>query len=181
MSAKFVNTFLPYSRQAVAGTNINELLPLIVAYLESGAGTNTLAREANNLHSIKAGSTWKGPKFILVSPEYRRGQKVQESSSFRRYATAQESFNDFVKLLNLPRYNAVRQASTLMGQITALAAAGYATDPAYKTKLESIAAAVRKVARLGETNTAGYGASLIFIAGGAYIVYKLVKRGKDNK
>ena len=183
MRSAFLSTYMPFSVQATAGTGINYLLPLAVAYLESAAGTNTLAREANNLHSIKAGKSWQGPKFILLTPEYKRGQKVQELASFRKYSSPLDSFKDFVKLMSLPRYKAVKQQTTLLGQIAALAAAGYATDPAYKNKLESVAGALRKVTNVKTTASAGSftGALVALTAGaGAFIIYKLVKNGQQK-
>jgi flagellum-specific peptidoglycan hydrolase FlgJ len=61
---------------------------MAVAIEESAAGTSEVAREANNHFGMKSGASWKGQVY-----------KTKGGSSFRRYNSVQESYEDFAALL----------------------------------------------------------------------------------
>jgi flagellum-specific peptidoglycan hydrolase FlgJ len=61
---------------------------MAMAIEESAAGTSEVAREANNHFGMKGGAAWKQGLY-----------KTKGGSSFRKYATVQESYEDFALLL----------------------------------------------------------------------------------
>jgi flagellar protein FlgJ len=71
---------------------------------------------------------------------------------FRAYASAQESFADYARLLkNSPRYAGVlANGSSAQGFAQGLQRAGYATDPAYAEKLGRV---IDTTLRLQRTQT----------------------------
>lgn len=106
------------------------------ACLESRWGGSCLAREANNLFGVKARAheeAWEGP-----TTEYRQGVKRTETARFARYSSVNGAFTRHAELLCLPRYAAVRNARTPEAACDALQACGYATDPAYASKLKNM-------------------------------------------
>ena len=98
--------------------------------LESGAGTGPLSAQANNHFGIKCHLEWTGP-----SVKYD-DDSAQEC--FRKYSNPEESYRDhsmfltsrsrYSSLFNLPKNDYKSWAKGLKN-------AGYATDPAYPTKL----------------------------------------------
>ena len=65
------------------------------------------------------------------------GEPRKTVARFRAYSSYEESFKDYARLItDTPRYAQVRQQT---GSVTAFASglqrAGYATDPAYASKL----------------------------------------------
>lgn len=61
---------------------------MAMAIEESAAGTSEVAREANNHFGMKGGSSWTQGLY-----------KTKGGSSYRKYATVQESYEDFALLL----------------------------------------------------------------------------------
>ncbi len=125
--ADYVNKYLPYAKKTEQLYGVPALVTLAQAGLESAWGKSRLAREANNHFAIKAGSTWSGPTITL--PE----------GKFRKYSTVQDSFNDHGKFLTTnQRYGAAFNTNDPYSFMLAIAAAGYAEDPAYGAKLTHI-------------------------------------------
>lgn len=90
-----------------------------------------------NLFGIKAGPGWKGKVAEVTTTEYVDGVPRKTVAKFRAYDSYEESFRDYARLINeSPRYAQVRQQT---GSVHAFASglqrAGYATDPAYASKL----------------------------------------------
>lgn len=90
-----------------------------------------------NLFGIKAGPGWKGKVAEVTTTEYVDGVPRKTVAKFRAYNSYEESFRDYARLINeSPRYAQVRQQT---GSVHAFASglqrAGYATDPAYASKL----------------------------------------------
>ena len=132
----FVQTMMPYAEEASRRTGIDPLVILTQAAHETGWGR---AAPGNNFFGIKgAGQTF-------ATHEYEGGQRVNQSASFRTYASPLESFLDWANLMQKPRYAAVLQARTPVDAFKALKAAGYATDPKYVAKLTSVASRISKV------------------------------------
>ena len=115
---------------------------------ESGWGRHQI-RNADgsssfNLFGIKAGGSWTGPVAEVTTTEYVAGVARKVIAKFRAYASPDESFRDYAKLMkNSPRYAGV-VAGVASGNPTAegfaqgLQRAGYATDPAYADKLARV-------------------------------------------
>ncbi len=90
-----------------------------------------------NLFGIKAGPGWNGKVAEVTTTEYVNGQPQKTVARFRAYDSHESSFRDYARLINQsPRYAQARQQK---GSVTAYAnglqRAGYATDPAYASKL----------------------------------------------
>ena len=90
-----------------------------------------------NLFGIKADAKWTGKTAEVTTTEYVNGEPRKTVARFRAYSSYEESFKDYARLItDTPRYAQVRQQT---GSVTAFASglqrAGYATDPAYASKL----------------------------------------------
>ncbi|OQW86892.1 MAG: flagellar rod assembly protein/muramidase FlgJ [Rhodoferax ferrireducens] len=92
---------------------------------------------SNNLFGIKAGANWKGPVAEVTTTEYVNGVAEKHVAKFRAYASTDESFRDYARLITeSPRYAKVtQQTGSALAFATSLQKAGYATDPNYATKL----------------------------------------------
>lgn len=100
--------------------------------LESGGGKGRLAVLANNHFGIKCHG-WTGDRILHDDDE--------QNECFRKYRHAIESFEDHSNFLRTrPRYASLFQLSPTdyVNWAHGLRAAGYATDPAYATKLISL-------------------------------------------
>jgi hypothetical protein len=80
---------------------------------------------------------------VLQTQEFEGGRMVSVPQSFRGYESPEQSFMDYAGFVTSnPRYRPVLDAGSLEGQIRAMGASGYATDPNYATKLAQIAGMV---------------------------------------
>jgi flagellar protein FlgJ len=72
-----------------------------------------------------------------MTTEVVDGQPRKVMAKFRAYASPEEAFRDYAKLIKeSPRYaKVVEQGGTAQGFAVNLQRAGYATDPAYADKL----------------------------------------------
>lgn len=90
-----------------------------------------------NLFGIKAGAGWHGKVAEVTTTEYQNGVARKTVARFRAYDSYEASFKDYARLLTQsPRYAKVSQhTSSAQAFATGLQRAGYATDPAYASKL----------------------------------------------
>ena len=108
---------------------------------ESGWGRreirNADGSSSHNLFGIKAGRGWTGRVAEVTTTEYVDGQPRKVVAKFRAYASPEEAFRDYARLLkDSPRYaKVIEQGGTAQGFAANLQRAGYATDPAYADKL----------------------------------------------
>jgi len=115
------------------------------AALETGWGKSVMRNadgsNSHNLFGIKASGNWEGDKARAITSEFRDGKFVKETASVRSYESYQDSFHDLVSLLqNNARYkDAVASADKPEQFVKELQKAGYATDPAYASKISQIA------------------------------------------
>jgi len=129
------------ARAAEVETGIPAAFMLAQAAHESGWGQreirHTDGRSANNLFGIKASAQWKGGVAEVTTTEYVDGQPRKLTQRFRSYASAQESSQDYARLMKDNNRYATVLASGGNAERFAqgLQAAGYATDPAYAEKL----------------------------------------------
>lgn len=100
-------------------------ITLAQGLLESGAGTSSLAREANNHFGIKCGRSWTGP-YVLCDDDAR-------NEKFRKYRSAEESYEDHSRFLQQARYSSLFELSkkNYKGWAHGLKRCGYATNPRY--------------------------------------------------
>ena len=116
------------------------------AALETGWGSHVVTDDetgacSNNLFNIKAGKSWTGEAAHCWTHEVIAGKRIQIKDAFRAYASPQQSFEDYARLISLnPRYaQAWAVRADLPAFAHALQAAGYATDPQYAEKILEIA------------------------------------------
>ena len=104
-------------------------ITLAQGLLESGAGTSTWARKANNHFGIKCGRAWKGP-YVLQDDDER-------NEKFRKYRSVEESYEDHSRFLQQARYSSLFDLSPkdYKGWARGLKRCGYATNPRYASLL----------------------------------------------
>ncbi|MFC5702215.1 glycoside hydrolase family 73 protein [Cohnella faecalis] len=108
-------------------------------WLETGGVIN----KHNNLGGLKAGSGtanewWKGDTYTAATWEMIGGERIETIETWRSYGSIHDFYRDQDRLLRTSRYARVRAARTPEIQAEALWLCGYATDPAYSTKLIEI-------------------------------------------
>ena len=123
----------------------NAVPPELVAQaaLESNWGRQVPAAESGssyNLFGIKADPTWVGRRVLKDTIEYAGGVAERRRELFRAYDSVAHGFDDYVALLsNHDRYAAALQHGDDPERFAAaLQKAGYATDPAYSTKIAAV-------------------------------------------
>ena len=132
------------AKAAEAETGIPATFMVAQAAHESGWGRheirNTDGSSSFNLFGIKAGKDWTGPTTTVTTTEVINGQPRKVQAKFRAYASYEESFKDYAKLMkDNPRYSKVVAAgSSAQGFAHGLQRAGYATDPEYAKKLTNM-------------------------------------------
>jgi flagellum-specific peptidoglycan hydrolase FlgJ len=119
-------------------TGIPASVTIAQAILESFWGSSRLAREANNYFGIKA-QTRTGPAGVVWFDvwEVIGGRNVMQSQPFRAYNSVAESFVDHGRFfVDNGRYARAMVVSHDPRQFAReINRAGYATDPAYASKL----------------------------------------------
>ncbi len=109
------------------------------AALESAWGESGLTKNGNALFGIKAGKTWTGKRYTTKTTEVQNGKTISTTADFRAYDSWAESIIDHDDFLRRnSRYAAVLECDNGYDAADALQAAGYATDPYYAHKLQSI-------------------------------------------
>ena len=139
----FLEQLAPYAQQAAEKAGIAPESVLAQAALETGWGRHVVANgegSSNNLFNIKADHRWEGEAARTRTTEYYEGKAQREHAFFRVYTNVSESFNDYVDFLRSnPRYQeALKVGQNAHQFVEALQEAGYATDPSYARKLQTI-------------------------------------------
>ncbi|MBS0346774.1 MAG: flagellar assembly peptidoglycan hydrolase FlgJ [Proteobacteria bacterium] len=139
----FVDKVWPQAVEASKATGIPARFLVAQAALETGWGKHELKNAdgtpSYNLFNIKAGRSWAGGTVNTSTTEHRNGQPTAESARFRAYASYEESFRDYARLIaGNPRYAAVVGQTDATRFARGLQEAGYATDPQYANKLARI-------------------------------------------
>lgn len=152
-AAEFVQRHTASAKAAEAATGIPATFMVAQAAHESGWGKKEMkaADGSNtfNLFGIKAGPSWKGATADVTTTEYIGGVARKVVQKFRAYGSYAESFADYANLMkNNPRYAGVVSAGAdAQGFAQGLQKAGYATDPAYASKLTKVIATTQRLQR----------------------------------
>lgn len=123
-------------KQAAVNQELTHKIPACITLaqglLESGAGKSELAVQANNHFGIKCHNTWTGETYT------HNDETLNEC--FRKYASAEESFEDHAIFLEKPRYQKLfeLEITDYKGWARGLKECGYATDVNYAPKLIKI-------------------------------------------
>lgn len=97
----------------------------------------------NNLGGIKVGTGsrnayWQGAAVVRGTWEYVDNRSIETQAAFRAYRSIYHFYKDQDLFLSVPRYDRVRSAGTPERQAQMFQASGYATDPAYASKLMAL-------------------------------------------
>lgn len=140
----FVEKLWPLAQKYAAELGVEPKVLLAQAALETGWGQHTIRYSndmpTHNLFNIKADSRWEGPRAVVPTLEYERGNPVRQLAAFRSYPSFEASFKDYVDFLkSSERYQgALENAADSSAFVQALHRAGYATDPKYSLKINRI-------------------------------------------
>lgn len=129
----YIDKYKDVAQKNMRNHGVPASIALAQAILESGAGTGDLSRQANNHFGIKCHKDWNGPSVKHDDDE------AQEC--FRKYDNVYDSYQDYANFLRGRRwYDPLfkLEKSDYKGWAKGLKKAGYATDPAYPTKLIGI-------------------------------------------
>ena len=142
---QFAQSLWPEAQQAARQLGVSPVSLVAQAALETNWG-RSMPRTAggstsNNLFGIKAGTSWGGSSVRNTTQEYDSGTATAVKAQFRSYSSAGQCFQDYVSLLQSnPRYaGALGTGGDTHAFATGLQSGGYATDPAYASKLSAVA------------------------------------------
>ncbi len=141
----FLESIAPFAQQAAAQLGVAPELVSAHAALESGWGKQPLKHPggatSHNLFGLKAGGNWDGAVNESATTEYVGGAAIKTRERFRSYPDAGAAFRDYAQMLiDNPRYKgALNVGSDAQAFARGLARGGYATDPAYASKLARLA------------------------------------------
>lgn len=136
--AQFIAAAVAPAQQSQWQTGVPASVTIAQAILESSWGDSVLAREADNFFGIKAyGSAADGSVYWMPAWEVVDGEDVESFEPFRAYTSPEASFVDHGLFFrqNSRYWPALYLASDPRAFAQAIADAGYATDPAYGSKL----------------------------------------------
>lgn len=141
----FLSRMGPAAHRVARESGLPAELILGQAALESGWGQREIlypdGRTSHNVFGIKAGSGWHGAVVEVLTTEYIDGHPRKMKQDFRAYASYEEAFADYARLISRsPRYQSVLEARDAVDAAYRIQAAGYATDPRYADKLVAIMA-----------------------------------------
>ena len=135
----FIQSLMPYAQAPAQKLGVDPRLLVAQAALETGWG-KSLERDGHgfNLFGIKAGKSWEGEQTVHPTHEVYNQQIVREKSAFRQYESVQESFDDYVQLIERRYEEATKAKGSPQEYMKHLAQNGYATDPAYADKVLAV-------------------------------------------
>ena len=141
--AEFVALVMPDAEAAGAALNVDPLALVAQAAVESNWGRQIPATESGssyNLFGIKADAAWSGRRTVKDTLEYSDGLAERRREPFRAYDSVAHGFADYVEFLkgNSRFAGALQQGRDPEAFVGALQQAGYATDPAYSSKIAAV-------------------------------------------
>jgi flagellar protein FlgJ len=148
----FVRTIRPAATAAARDLGVDPDVVIAHAALETGWGRAVPASASGqpsfNLFGIKAGASWNGAVQGSRTHEFIDGRMQPTTSTFRAYASPEQSIHDYVGLLkSSPRYaGALNTGSDADAFARGLVRGGYATDPDYVSKLTAVAERLKSMA-----------------------------------
>ncbi|MFG3452700.1 flagellar assembly peptidoglycan hydrolase FlgJ [Stutzerimonas stutzeri] len=159
--AEFIATMLPMAEKAAKRLGVEPRFLVAQAALETGWGKSMIKQKdgsnSHNLFGIKANG-WSGESAKVTTTEYVNGKATKQVAGFRAYDSFEQSFNDYVRLLeNNERYKPAIQVASVSGDserfVNELQRAGYATDPQYANKINQIARKVQTYQTIADAST----------------------------
>jgi len=147
---KMYGTLLDQATKAgVANPEAIARLGAAQSALETGYGKSTAA--GNNYFGIKAKAGDPNASNVNTQEwDPVSGKMVTQKAGFRKYGSMEESAADYIKFLQEnQRYRSVLSANSAAEAIAAQGRTGYATDPSYAQKLQSIHASGSQIGGAG--------------------------------
>lgn len=141
---EFVSSIWPLAKQVASASGLDPKILMAQAALETGWGKfvakDTDGSSSHNLFNIKSATDSAHNSVTVKTTEYIADTPIKMQASFRKYASVEHSFNDYVSLIkgNERYQQAAAQAANPEAYVFELSKAGYATDPAYSNKILSI-------------------------------------------
>ncbi|MBR7887458.1 flagellar assembly peptidoglycan hydrolase FlgJ [Marinomonas sp. A79] len=141
---EFVEHLWPHAERVAEKLGVSPKAVLAQAALETGWGKYPIAKEDGtasfNLFGIKADHRWQGDRAVVNTLEFRDGVAKREKAAFRAYDSFAQSFEDYADFLSTSdRYQeALRSGKDASVFTSSLQKGGYATDPNYAEKIDSI-------------------------------------------
>jgi peptidoglycan hydrolase FlgJ len=140
---EFVELVMPSATAAGGALGVDPLALVAQAALESNWGRQVPAAAGGssyNLFGIKADAGWTGRRVLKDTIEYVGDVAERRREPFRAYDSLAHGFEDFVAFLKgQERYRgALAYGADPARFAQALQSAGYATDPAYSTKIAAV-------------------------------------------
>lgn len=136
---EFIAAIAPAARASAERTRIPASFTVAQAALESAWGRSALAQQGFNLFGVKADASWRGDVLQLPTREFVQGQWLTVLARWRRYPDWLSCIDDHAAfLLGNPRYQPAFQFTDGPRFASAVARAGYATDPTYSAKIIAI-------------------------------------------
>lgn len=128
----YIEAFKAVAIEEMNTYGIPASITLAQGILESGSGSSSLAKYANNHFGIKCTSDWKGKAY------YKDDDKNYDC--FRVYKDATESYRDHSEFLKRKRYSFLFELdkNDYKNWAVGLKTAGYATNPKYPDLLVGI-------------------------------------------
>lgn len=159
---EFIATMLPMAEKAAKRLGVEPRFLVAQAALETGWGKSMIKQKdgsnSHNLFGIKSNG-WDGESAKVTTTEYVNGKATKQVAGFRAYDSFEQSFNDYVRLLeNNDRYRPAIQVASISGNserfVNELQRAGYATDPQYARKINQIARKVQTYQTIADASSA---------------------------
>lgn len=140
---EYIQAVTPYAKQVAKEMGVDYRVLIAQSALETGWGKHVIrdkyGNQSFNLFNIKADSRWQGKTVSVSTLEYVDGVAQREKANFRRYSSIKESFDDYQQYLSQPRYaKALENKHDAQQFVQELQHAGYATDPKYAKKINTI-------------------------------------------
>ncbi len=126
---KYIKDYAKIAVSEMYRSGVPASITLAQGILESNSGRSTLAVDGNNHFGIKC-HDWKGAKMYFDDDE--------KGECFRKYKSPDQSFkdhSDFLRYRDRYKFLFDLEPDDYKGWSYGLKKAGYATDPAYATKL----------------------------------------------
>ncbi|KAF0194855.1 MAG: Mannosyl-glycoprotein endo-beta-N-acetylglucosamidase [Bacteroidetes bacterium] len=127
---RYIQTYKDIAIRKMSEYKIPASITLAQGILESGCGNSELTVNANNHFGIKCHKEWTGMTYTMDDDE--------KNECFRKYASAEESYNDHSYFLTTrPRYAPLfaLDIRDYKGWANGLKNTGYATNPKYAEML----------------------------------------------
>ena len=127
---KYVDKYSALAVDEMYRSGVPASITLAQGLLESRYGLSTLATKGNNHFGIKCHNNWQGGK--VFHDDDKKGE------CFRKYDSPEDSFrdhSDFLRYRDRYKFLFDLEVNDYKGWAHGLKKAGYATDPAYPSKL----------------------------------------------